>query len=57
MDENFNPPAPIAYTVCEGDNWAPWHVDMLDAGDVYAIAFDNGWIFDTAKGWRRGKPD
>lgn len=52
-DPNWKPPKAVAYSLYEGGGWLKWHEGCPDAGDMFAIKFENGWIWDGAAGWRK----
>lgn len=46
-------PKATHYTLHEGGEWFPWKVDCFDAGDIFAVLFEDGWIWDSKIGWRK----
>jgi hypothetical protein len=47
-------PVPRLYLPIEGVSWIPWDDDFGKRPErIYAIAFENGEIFDTVNGWRK----
>lgn len=45
-------PDPTHYTLYQGGDWHEWFLNCNDAGDIFAVKFADGSVFDTQVGWR-----